>query len=89
MTVTVPVPITATAISDAMGIRPLNSPVRSAPRRSTAENQATNTTAVTATARYSKAASSVPVSGRSTGGPPATRTSIAAASSWAAASPHA
>ena len=69
------------------GDQAVEQPVRSAPRRSTAENQATNTTAVTTTARYSRAASSVPVSGRRTGGPPARRTSTAAASNWAAASP--
>jgi hypothetical protein len=47
----VPVPTSATAASEAMGISPLNSPVRSTPRRFMAAYQAMNTTAVTAIAR--------------------------------------
>jgi hypothetical protein len=49
--VRVPVPVRTTAASDVTGISPLNSPVRSAPRRSMAPNQAMNTTAVTAIVR--------------------------------------
>ena len=47
MPVTVPVPITATAISDAMGTRPLNNPVQFLSSAQAlfyvAENQATST----------------------------------------------
>ena len=46
--VMVPVPASATAASEAMGISPLNSPVRSTPRRFMAAYQARNTMAVTA-----------------------------------------
>jgi len=47
----VPVPVSVTAASDVTGISPLNSPVRSTPRRSMALYQATNTRAVIAIVR--------------------------------------
>jgi hypothetical protein len=49
--VIVPVPVSVTAASDVTGISPLNSPVRSTPRRSMAPYQATNTRAVIAIVR--------------------------------------
>ena len=49
--VTVPALTRATAASEAIGISPLNRPVRSTPRRAMAANQVMNTIAVTATAR--------------------------------------
>ena len=46
-----PAPVRATAASEVTGISPLNSPVRSTPRRSMAPYQAMNTSAVTAIVR--------------------------------------
>lgn len=43
-----PVPVSVTAASDVTGISPLNSPVRSTPRRSMAPYHAMNTRAVIA-----------------------------------------
>jgi hypothetical protein len=47
----VPVPVSATAARDVTGISPLNSPVRSTPRRPRAPYQAMKTMAVTAIVR--------------------------------------
>jgi anti-anti-sigma factor len=49
--VMVPVPVRVTAASEVTGISPLNSPVRSTPRRSMAPYQAMNTSAVIAIVR--------------------------------------